>query len=53
MDVSTVRQWVVYFSNGYSNSGSPPNVQSFTSVSCRLLLTAGENSQVLVVTVEK
>jgi len=51
--VSTVRQWVVHFSsgNGDSNSGSPSLVQVFTSVACRLLFFAGENVQLMVLTV--
>ena len=37
MDVSTVRWWVLRFSNGKSNSGSPLLVQIFMRVACRLL----------------
>ena len=44
VDVSTVRWWVVRFSSGDSNSGSPPLVQIFMSTACRLLFTAGGNS---------
>ena len=44
MDVSTVRQWVVHFSSGDSDSGSPPLVQIFMSVACRLLFIAGKKS---------
>jgi len=43
LDVSTVRQWVVHFSSGDSNSGSPSVVQIFTSVACTLLFITGEN----------
>ena len=44
MDVSTVRLWVVYFSSGSPNSGSPPLVQVFRSVACRLFFITGENA---------
>jgi len=37
VDVSTVRWWVLRFSNGKSNSGSPLLVQIFMRVACRLL----------------
>ena len=53
VDVSAVRQWVVFFSSGASDSGSPPLVQIFMSVGCRLLFFAGENAQLIVVTVLK
>jgi len=39
-----VRLWVVYFSSGDSDSGSPPVVQIFMSTVSRLLFTAGENA---------
>jgi len=32
---------------------SPPLVQVFTSTACRLMLVAGKNAQLMVVTVEK
>jgi len=50
-DVSTVRQWMVRFSSG--DSGSPPLVQMFMSTECRLLFTAAENAQLIVVTMLK
>ena len=53
VDVSRVRQWVVHFSTGDSYSGSPPVVQVFTSVTCGLLFIAGENAQLILVTVLK
>ena len=37
VDVSTLRWWVVYFSSGNSDSGSPLLVQIFMSAACRLL----------------
>ena len=42
VNVSTVRQWVVHFSNG--EGGSPLLVQIFTSMVCRLLFITGENA---------
>ena len=39
VNVSTVRQWVVCFSTGDSDSG-PLMVQIFMSTACRLLFTA-------------
>jgi len=53
LDVSTVRRWVVHFSSGDSNSGSPPLVQIFISAACRLLFIAGKNAYLMVKTVEK
>ena len=53
MDVSTVMQRVGYFSNGDSDSRSALLVQIFTSAACRLFSIAGENAQVLVVTMLK
>ena len=44
VDVSTVRQWVVCFSSGNSNSKLSPLTQMFMSVACRLLFIAGENA---------
>jgi len=43
VDVSTVRRWVLRFSSGNSDSGSPPLGQIFTSRECRLFLITGEN----------
>jgi len=42
VDVSTVRQWVVCFSNG-NDSGSPLLMQIFMSMADRLLFSAGKN----------
>ena len=44
MDVSTVRWWVVHFSSGNSNSGSPLLVQILRSAAYRLLFIAGESA---------
>jgi len=50
VDVSTVRQWMVFFSSDDSNMQDKPcsrwqdGSQVFTSVACRLLLIAGENA---------
>lgn len=41
MDVDRVRQWVVHFNNGDSDSVLPPLVQIFG----RLLFISGENAQ--------
>ena len=41
-DVSTVRQWVMCFCSG--DSESPPVVQIFTSATCRLLFITGKNA---------
>ena len=44
VDVSTVRQWVVWFCSG--NTGSPPLVQTLLiSIAWRLLFFTGENAQ--------
>ena len=51
VDVSTVRQWAVHFSSG--NSGSPLLVQMFTSATCRLWVTTGENEHLMVTTMLK
>ena len=51
--VSTVRQWVVCFFSGNSDSGSPPLVQIFMGTACRLLFIIGENAQLMVLTVLK
>jgi len=51
--VSTVKQCLVHFSSGSSNSVSSPLVQIFTSTACRLLFIAGKNAQLMVVTMLK
>ena len=51
VDVNTVRQWVVCFSSG--DCGSPPLVQVFTNAACRLLFIAGENAELMVVSMLK
>ena len=51
VNMSTVRQWVVHFSIGDHDTGSLLMVQIFTTVTCRLLLIAGENAQLVVVTI--
>ena len=51
MDVSTVRQWVVHFSS--NGSGSSPLVHIVRSTACRLLFMAGENAQLMVMTILK
>jgi len=48
-----MRQWVVCFSSGDSVSVSPPLVQLLLQAACRLLFIAGENAQLMVVTVLK
>jgi len=53
VDESAVKRWVVHFNSGNNNSGSHPLVQIFTSASCRLLLVAGKNTQLMVVAVLK
>lgn len=52
MDMSTMRQWVAYFSSD-SNSISLLLVQIFMNAGCRLLFMAGEHAQVMGVTVLK
>jgi len=42
VDVITVRQWVVCFSSGNSNSGSLLLMQVVTSMTRRLLVIASE-----------
>jgi len=44
VDVGTVRQQVICFRRGDSNSGSPPLVQIFMRAACRLLFITGENA---------
>ena len=54
--VSTVTQWVVYFSSGDSNVKDKPRsrrTQTDTSTPYRLLFIASENAQLIVVAVEK
>ena len=43
----------MHFNSGNSDSGSPLLVQMFTSAACKLLFIAGENAQLMVVTIEK
>ena len=50
MDVSTVRWSVVHFGSGDNDSGSPPVMQVFASVACRLFFIADKNTQLMVVT---
>ena len=49
VDMSTVCQWVVHFSSGYSDSGSLMCL--FMSVAARLFSISGKNAQLMVVTV--
>jgi len=49
LDVSTARQWVVCSSSG--NSALPLLVQFFMGTTCRLFFMAGENAELMVVTV--
>ena len=42
--VSTVKQWVLHFSSGGSDSGSLQLVRIVTSAACRLLFIADENA---------
>ena len=51
--VNTVRWWVVCFSSGDNDSGSPPLVHIFMSLECGLLFNAGKNAQLIMVTVLK
>ena len=53
VDVNTVREWVVHLSSGDSDNGSPLLVQILMSVARRLIFEAGENAQLMVVTVLK
>ena len=50
VNVNIVRLWVVHFSSGDSDSGSPPLVQILTSVARRLLFIPGKNALPMVVT---
>jgi len=49
--VSTVRQWVVHFSSGNSDSSSPPLVQIAVSTANRLLFITDKNAQLMVVAI--
>ena len=49
--MSTVRLWMVHFSS--DNSRALPLVQILMSTACRLLFSAGENAELIVVTVVK
>ena len=42
VDVNSIRQWVVCFSSGDSESDSPLLVHIFRSAACRLLFMDGE-----------
>lgn len=42
--VSAVRWWVLCFSSGGSNGGSPLLMQIVTSTACRILFTVGEST---------
>ena len=53
VDVSTVRWWVVHFSSGDNDVGSPLLVQVLMSAACEVLFINGENAQLMVVTAEK
>ena len=53
MGVSTMRQWVVSFSSGNSQTGSPALVRIAMSVMSRLLFITGQNTEIVVVTVLK
>ena len=48
--VSTVRRWVMHFSNGDSDSGLPLLVRIFTSAACRPLFISGKNKKLMVAT---
>jgi len=53
VDVSTMRQCMVCFSTGNSDSGSPPLVQAFMRTAYRLLFIANENAELMVITMLK
>ena len=42
-DVSTVRWWMLHFSSGESDNGSPPLMQIFMNVACSLFFNADES----------
>jgi len=48
-----VMWWLVHFSSGDSNSGSPPLVQISESVASSLLFISGKNAKLMVVSVLK
>jgi len=48
VNVSTAREWVVHFSSD-NNSGSDPQVQTFTSIACRLFITGKDVSLMAVI----
>ena len=50
VDVGTMMWWVMHFSSGGSDSGSPPLVQIFMGVVYSLLFTVGENAWLMVMT---
>ena len=52
VDVSTM-MWVMHFSSGVSNSGSPPVLQICMSMACRLWFIAGKNAYLIVMTMLK
>ena len=49
MDEGTARYWVAHFSNDNSNSGSPPLVQMFMILVCKLLFTTDDITELIVV----
>ena len=55
MDVSTMRQWVVRFSNSNSAVKDKPHsrqaMKIFMSAECRLLFIGGKNAELMVVTI--
>jgi len=53
IDVSTVRQWVVCFSSGDSNSVSLPLGQILMNVARRVLFIAGKKALLMVMTMLK
>ena len=53
VDVRTLRQWVMHFSSGNCNNGSPLLVQIVRSVVCMLLLIPGGNMQLVTVSAWK
>jgi len=53
VDVSAVRQRVVHFTSGDSNSRAPSLVRILTIAACRLLFIAGKEPQLMVATMLK
>jgi len=55
VDVSTMRQWVVRFSNSNSAVKDKPHsrqaMKIFMSAECRLLFIGGKNAELMVVTI--